>query len=112
MTSTSIVPGANPNFRVERAGFAGRSPGAFGQTSSVDIDDSVDPHGFLWIAHMGQKVIRLGGPDRRAFLWAVTLGTLSLPIAANAQRGEKVYRLGVVSPGPTPIFMIPFGRLW
>jgi len=46
--------------------------------------------------------------DRRAFLWGMTLASMSRPLAANAQRGGRVYRIGVLLPVPTPLLMTPF----
>ena len=43
--------------------------------------------------------------NRRAFLCGLTLGTLVLPVAAEAQQGGKVSRIGFLfygSPGPSP----------
>ena len=37
--------------------------------------------------------------DRRAFLSTVTGSLLAAPLAAGAQPAEKVYRVGVLSPG-------------
>lgn len=48
--------------------------------------------------------------DRRAFLWGMTLGVISLPLAVNAQRAGKVYRIGVLSPLHVPIYMTPFAE--
>src|SRR5438132_13667414 len=40
--------------------------------------------------------------DRRAFL-AGTLGLLAAPFAAEAQQGERVYRIGLLSEGAHPL---------
>jgi putative ABC transport system substrate-binding protein len=40
--------------------------------------------------------------DRRTFLFGLTLGTVSAPLAAEAQQAGKVYRIGVLSPGTAP----------
>ncbi len=37
--------------------------------------------------------------NRRTFLCGLTLGTLSAPLAAEAQQAGKVWRIGVLSPG-------------
>jgi putative ABC transport system substrate-binding protein len=39
--------------------------------------------------------------DRRAFISGTTLGLLAAPLAAEAQRAGKVYRVGYI--GPTPV---------
>jgi putative ABC transport system substrate-binding protein len=39
---------------------------------------------------------------RRTFLCGLTLGTLSAPLAADAQQAGKVYRLGILTPGVRP----------
>jgi len=46
--------------------------------------------------------------NRRAFLCGLTLGAISSPLAANAQRGGKAYRIGILSPVRAPIYMTPF----
>jgi len=81
-----------------------------GQTSDAnhDDDDPAGRHGLQWIAYTGQAVVRLVVMDRRTFLWWMTLGVISLPLAASAQRGGKVYRIGVLSALPAPIYMTPF----
>jgi putative ABC transport system substrate-binding protein len=61
-----------------------------------------------WIAYTGRGVVRLVVMDRRTFLWGMTLGVISMPLAANAQRGGKVYRIGVLSALPAPTYMTPF----
>ena len=41
--------------------------------------------------------------NRRTFLCGLTLGTLSAPLAADAQQTAKVYRIGTIAPGrPDP----------
>jgi putative ABC transport system substrate-binding protein len=55
---------------------------------------------------MGSRELRL--MDRRALLCGMTLGTISLPLGANAQRGAKVYRIGVLSPVHVQAYMTPF----
>jgi hypothetical protein len=37
---------------------------------------------------------------RRKFLYGLTLGTLAMPLAAEAQQAGKMYRVGLVSEGP------------
>lgn len=68
-----------------------------------------------WIASTGREVVRLGMTDRRTFLcrtflWGMTLGTISLPLAASAQRGAKVYRIGVLFSLPAPVMMTRFAE--
>jgi putative ABC transport system substrate-binding protein len=46
--------------------------------------------------------------DRRRFISEMALAVTCLPLAANAQRGAKVYRIGVLFPLPAPIYMTPF----
>jgi putative ABC transport system substrate-binding protein len=46
--------------------------------------------------------------DRRAILCGMTLGTICLPLGAHAQRGAKVYRIGVLSPVHVQAYMTPF----
>jgi putative ABC transport system substrate-binding protein len=49
--------------------------------------------------------------NRRAFLCGLTLGTLALPFAGEAQQAGKVYRIGYLSPSgcPTrPEYLDPF----
>lgn len=81
-----------------------------GQTSDAyhDNDDPAGRHGLEWIACTGRAVVRLVVMDRRTFLWGMTLGVIALPLAASAQRGGKVYRIGVLSALPAPIYMTPF----
>ena len=45
---------------------------------------------------------------RRALLCGMMLGTMSLPLRASAQRGARVYRIGVLSPLDVPAYMTPF----
>src|SRR6266540_1084422 len=40
--------------------------------------------------------------DRRAFLFGLTLGTLGAPLAAEAQKSEKMARVGILGIGPAP----------
>ncbi len=40
--------------------------------------------------------------DRRAFLFGLTLGTLGAPLAADAQKSEKMARVGILGIGPAP----------
>ena len=40
---------------------------------------------------------------RRSFLWAATGGLLVGPFASEAQQGERVYRIGLLSEGPHPL---------
>ena len=44
--------------------------------------------------------------------WALILllssGLLTAPLAARAQQAGKVYRIGVLAPQPTPVYMTPF----
>jgi hypothetical protein len=40
--------------------------------------------------------------DRRRFLLNSLAGVLAAPLAAGAQQAGKVWRLGVLSPGPSP----------
>jgi putative ABC transport system substrate-binding protein len=46
--------------------------------------------------------------DRRTFLAGMALGATCLPLPANAQRDGKVYRIGVLFPLPSPVYMTPF----
>ena len=38
--------------------------------------------------------------DRRTFISAVTLGVLTAPLTVEAQQAGKVYRVGILPPGP------------
>jgi hypothetical protein len=40
--------------------------------------------------------------DRRAFLFGLTLGALGAPLAADAQKSEKMARVGILGIGPAP----------
>src|SRR5216683_3256171 len=40
--------------------------------------------------------------DRRAFIMATVGGLLAAPLAAGAQKSEKMARVGVLGVGPTP----------
>jgi putative ABC transport system substrate-binding protein len=40
--------------------------------------------------------------NRRIFLYGLTLGALTAPVAAEAQQAAKVYRLGILSPAAVP----------
>ena len=71
-------------------------------------DDPAGSHGLKWIPYRRCGVVRLGMTDRRAFLWGMTLGTIFLPLAANAQRSGKVYRIGVLWSLPAPLLMTRF----
>jgi putative ABC transport system substrate-binding protein len=44
--------------------------------------------------------------NRRTFLCGLTLGTLSAPLAAEAQQAGKVYRLGMLTPGVRPSSLV------
>ena len=73
-----------------------------------DDDDLEGPHGLERIAYRGRGLVRLGMTGRRTFLWWMALGAMSLPLAANAQRGGKVYRIGVLFSLPASLMMTSF----
>jgi hypothetical protein len=41
--------------------------------------------------------------DRRAFIGTLAGGLLAAPLAAAAQRPEKIYRIGSLSTSPVPV---------
>jgi putative ABC transport system substrate-binding protein len=46
--------------------------------------------------------------DRRAFLTTVGLGIAAAPLVGEAQQAGRVYRIGLVAVGPSPLLMNPF----
>ncbi len=42
--------------------------------------------------------------DRRTFLCGITLGTLSAPLAAEAQQAEKIRRVGFLGPAAERVY--------
>src|SRR5207244_8100774 len=45
--------------------------------------------------------------DRRTFLFVLSLGALSAPLAADAQPTGKVYRIGYLAPGSATVSQFP-----
>jgi hypothetical protein len=82
--------GAESNFRLERIGFAGRSPRPF---SDLKTEGMLMRESCPWARLSGMRTGRA-----LTLIVTLTVGIFAAPVAAGAQKAGKVARLGILHP--------------